>query len=100
MTRTIKFAIPLLAAGLLTACSGSEESAALNVTNEEVGTLEPVNATETPVVNLSDAPVSNATVTTAPPVEIGAPDSTTYDDADATGLTARVDRGNETAPAE
>jgi hypothetical protein len=87
----------LAAAGLsLAACGHKEEEAApdANLTNITVPEDATVNvSTETPVA----APTGNTVeATPAAPVEL-APEAQTQDDADATGMTARVsrDEGNE-----
>lgn len=92
----------LAAAGLsLAACGHKEEEAApdANLTNITVPEDAPVNLpTEAPVA----LPTENtAEATPAAPVDV-APTEQTQDDADATGMTARVsrDEGNEAQPAQ
>jgi hypothetical protein len=82
----------LAAAGLsLAACGHKEEEAApdANLTNITVPEDAPVNVTtETPIA----APTQNsAAAAPAAPVEL-APEAQTQDDADATGMTARISR--------
>jgi hypothetical protein len=86
----------LAAAGLsLAACGHKEEEAApdANLTNITVPEDATVNvSTETPAA----APINTVEATPAAPVAL-APEEQTQDDADATGMTARVsrDEGNE-----
>jgi hypothetical protein len=89
--------IALLAAAALSlaACGHKEEEAApdANLTNITVPEDTTVNvSTETPAA----APINTVEATPAAPVEL-APEAQTQDDADATGMTARIsrDEGNE-----
>ena len=96
-----KFAKPLAVLAplaLLAACSGDEPAPPpadngvemLDVTNEAM------NVQEAPLVMNTPAPVNETTVEEAPPL----PDQERIQaDADATGMTARVDRDAEESPA-
>ncbi|SOB86608.1 hypothetical protein SAMN06297144_1715 [Sphingomonas guangdongensis] len=98
-----KTLLPLAALVLLAACSGSDEPEAvvsnepamLDVTNEAADVPEAPLAT--PSINLA---TENSALVEEP--EPTAPDEQVLEDADATGMTARVDRSGdeETAPAE
>lgn len=101
--RTFQLATALAAAAALAACSGASE--------ETVPAENAVNAMELtedlPAENLTDtAPVVSDNATAPAPVaEPAAPDEAQIqDDAEAVGMTARVDRSggtaNQTAPAE
>ncbi|MBO9671766.1 MAG: hypothetical protein J7485_14755, partial [Sphingobium sp.] len=88
-TRTI---LMIAAAGLsLAACSGSkpEDTTANETIVANIG--EPENFSNV-TINEPVAPVASNAVTTPPPVADLAPDEQTQDDADATGMTAKVDR--------
>lgn len=80
------------AAGLaLAACSGSkpEDTTANETIVANIG--EPDNYSNV-TINEPVAPVTSNAITTPPPVADLAPDEQTQDDADATGMTAKVDR--------
>lgn len=87
----------------LGACSGGSEEAsavesnAANMAPIEVANESPV-ATEAPAATRID----NLTTDAEPAPETLSADEQTQDDADATGMTARVsrDEGNDAAPAE
>ncbi|ATY34356.1 hypothetical protein CVN68_01440 [Sphingomonas psychrotolerans] len=90
----------------LAACSGKDEAEA---PTSNVGNMAPIEAENTAAPVANEAPpatvIDNATATT--PAETVPSDLTsdeqTQDDADATGMTARVSRdegGNEAQPAE
>lgn len=102
--RTIK-TLALLSAGLLalTACSRSEPDAAVddNAASEASMPSEDVAPAVTPsnVPMAEDLPeVSNSSAIDVPPEPKVAPDAQMLDDAEATGMTARVSRDDE-APA-
>lgn len=109
--RPVLLAAGLAAAAALAGCSGSkpEEQPTDNVINESVGTMEPMpTVNETPSAPLNIGAVAN-TATPAPTNEasatpFGTPDSQTYDDADATGMTAKLPQDSptpsQTEPAE
>lgn len=101
--RTFQLATALAAAAALAACSGASE--------ETVSADNAVNAMELteelPAENLTEtAPVvTDNAVAPAPVAEPAAPDEAQIqDDAEAVGMTARVQRGdtsgNQTAPTE
>lgn len=103
-TRRLALAVTSALALTLAACSGSEPTPA--PTNDAVDTATEEVANEAPPV-VNEAPVAeptaNATATPAPAVaDDRSADEQMYDDADATGMTARVDRSggaaNESAP--
>ena len=78
----------------LAACSGSQpEAPVANV--EDNAVIEEVPADEGPVINAlpTEEPTANAT-TAATVRDDRSEQAQMYDDADATGMTARVDRGN------
>lgn len=96
---------PLAAALALAACSGGEEKAPAPVEN-----MAPIEVENTTVEVPTEAPaaprIDNATVDVpvaeTVPSDLSA-DEQTQDDADATGMTARVSRdeaGNDSAPVE
>lgn len=88
----------------LGACSGGNDTDQPTANVENMAPIEVVN--ESPVaIEASPAPlVDNLTTTDVEPVPSDlTPDEQTQDDADATGMTARVSRdegGNEAQPAE
>lgn len=115
MRNAFRLAATLMGATILTACSGGGESEAPPApVNDTVVTNDaPIGNDAMAIDNLTDtnatpapAPTPSATATTAAindPATQGATDSQMQDDADATGMTARVNRGgdgNESAPAE
>ena len=90
----------------LGACGGGKDEAGTPTTN--VGNMAPIevenSAATVPTEAPAPPPMDNATTESAPApaVELSA-DEQTQDDADATGMTARVSRdegGNEAQPAE
>ncbi|WP_404338250.1 hypothetical protein AB2M62_04900 [Sphingomonas sp. MMS12-HWE2-04] len=97
-----------LAAGslALASCSGGgdkEEQPEANSTVETV--TEPVNMTPLPTEAPAAPQIDNAEAEAQPPVppHVITPDQQTQEDADATGMTARVSRdetANDTQPAE
>ncbi|UIJ44481.1 hypothetical protein LZK98_15635 [Sphingomonas cannabina] len=103
-TRRLALAAASALALTLAACSGSEPTPAptndaVDTTTEEVVNEAPPVVNEAPVAE----PTANATATPAPAVtDDRSADEQMYDDADATGMTARVDRSgggsNESAP--
>jgi hypothetical protein len=103
--RIVTFAT-LAAAGLaLTACGGGadeEPQPTTPTTNvEDLGA--PANMTEVPVEAPPATRIDNANTEALPPQADLTTDDQTRDDADATGMTARVSRdegGNEAQPAE
>lgn len=107
--RTLK-TVGLLGAGLLAlaACSRSEPEQPApedNVTLEATPGAEPTpeaSPSAAPVAEV--APIANAAIADVPPETPAAPDAQMIDDAEATGMTARVSRdapaGNEAAPAQ
>lgn len=101
--RTLKLATALAAAAALAACSGASEETA--PAENAVNAMDLTE--ELPAENLTDtAPVVTENATTPAPVaEPATPDEAQIqDDAEAVGMTARVDRSggttNQTAPAE
>lgn len=101
--RIAPFAV-LAAALALAACGGGDKEEAQPAPETNVGELTPVeNITEVPV-EAPPAPRIDNTVSEAPPAPVEmAPDEQTAEDADATGMTARVsrDEGNDSGqPAE
>ncbi|HWK35876.1 hypothetical protein [Sphingomonas sp.] len=92
-TRRIALAATTALALTLAACSGSQPEAPNDV--EENATVEEVINEEPPVVN--EAPVEAPLTNITPPAPTVRDDRTAdaqmYDDADAVGMTARVDRG-------
>ena len=101
--RTLKLATAFAAAAALAACSGaSEETAPVENAVNAMDLTE-----ELPAENITDAaPVETENATTPAPVaEPATPDEAQIqDDAEAVGMTARVQRGetsgNQAAPAE
>ena len=83
----------------LTGCHSSapEEAVANNMTNfvETANAMTPEN-----LVAPTEAPVTNATAAPANPGADFTTDSHTYDDADATGMTARLPEDNGSEPAQ
>ncbi|WP_066658147.1 MULTISPECIES: hypothetical protein [unclassified Sphingomonas] len=102
--RTIQLATALAAAAALAACSGaSEEAAPAENAVNAMELTEDLPADE----NVTDvAPVTTDNATAPAPVAepATADEAQIQDDAEATGMTARVQRGessgNQTAPAE
>jgi hypothetical protein len=101
----IKRIAPLAAALALAACSGGDEKAPPPVEN-----MAPIEVENTTVEIPTEAPaaprIDNATVDVPPAETVPSgltADEQTQDDADATGMTARVSRdeaGNDSAPTE
>lgn len=100
--RTLKLATALAAAAALAACSGGSEEAA--PAENAVNAMELTE--DLPEENIAEpAPMVVENTATAPVAEPALPDEEQIqDDAEATGMTARVQRrdtsGNQTAPAE
>jgi hypothetical protein len=93
----------MLAAGiaglaLIAGCHSSapEPAGENNITNF----VETSNAMEENAVVETPAPVANVVVTPSKPGQDFTTDAQTYDDADATGDTARIKRDNESEPAQ
>lgn len=82
-------------------CSRSEPDTATVTENTSYEETAPVEATAPPVVEEAPAPVAPEVKADAPPAPEIAPDVQVQDDADATGMTARVRRdGTDTPTAE
>lgn len=108
MTRKIAVAAALAPLALLAACSGSEPAPPTDDVNAIDQGVPIDNAADGPFVNAMPTPEPSETptpeATTAPPPP---PEEQMQDDADASGMTARVTREEdqpadeaETAPAE
>lgn len=91
MIRTTAPAAALIALLLLTACGDDPAPAETPVEDTPIETPAPTAPEPTPVA--PPAPVAN--VAEAAPEEVDV-DQQVQDDADATGMTARVDRSGET----
>jgi hypothetical protein len=98
-----KTLLPLAALALLAACSGSDEPEAVVSNEPELldVTNEAANVPEAPLATPSATPLSENSALEETP-EPTLPDEQVQEDADATGLTARVDRSgeDEAVPAE
>jgi ABC-type glycerol-3-phosphate transport system substrate-binding protein len=100
--RTLKLATALAAAAALAACSGASEETA--PAENAVNAMELTE--DLPEENIAEpAPLVVENTATAPVTETVQPDEAQIqDDAEATGMTARVQRGdtsgNQTAPVE
>lgn len=100
--RTLKLASALAAAAALAACSGASEEVA--PVENEVNAMELTQ--DLPEENLAEpAPMMVENTASAPVADVPLPDDEQIqDDAEAVGMTARVQRGdtsgNQTAPAE
>lgn len=100
--RTLKLATALAAAAALAACSGASEEVA--PVENEVNAMELTE--DLPEENLAEpAPMMVENTASAPVAEVPLPDDEQIqDDAEAVGMTARVQRGdtsgNQAAPAE
>lgn len=100
----MKTAIALLAASLsLAACSGAKDPEPPVAETNVIDITEPANmapvATEAPPA----VRIDNTAAAEAPPADVLSADEQTQEDADATGMTARVNRdegGNTAQPAE
>lgn len=105
---TVGKTVGLLGAGLLAlaGCSRSEpeQPAPDNMTLEATPSAEPTPAAPPSAEPTPEAPaITNTAAADVPPEAPVAPDAQMIDDADATGMTARVSRGeptggNEVAP--
>lgn len=93
-----------LGAGLVTlalgGCSRSEPDAAPVTENATYEDEAPTEAAAPPVVDEAPAPVAPEVKAEAPPAAEIAPDVQVQDDADATGMTARVRRDGSDAPTQ
>ena len=103
--RTTKTIVAVLAAGLLGLAGCSRSGPDQPLDDNALGLDEPMsNATdeiapvETPTAEPTPAPDANAVAIAPPPEEPVKPDAQVLDDADATGMTARVTR--DEAPAQ
>lgn len=100
--RTLKLATALAAGAALAACSGASEEVA--PVENEVNAMELTQ--DLPEENLAEpAPMMVENTASAPVADVPLPDDEQIqDDAEAVGMTARVQRGdtsgNQTAPAE
>ncbi len=92
-------ALTALAGLSLAACSGSGSDETQPANETIVANLEePANVVEVPNA-VEPAPTTNVVSAEAPPAATLTADEQTQADADAAGMTARVDRsGNDTAP--
>ncbi len=98
--RRIRIAVSATAGLLaLAACSRNEpeQPPVENATVEEIAPDEAPSPVETPSAAPTPAAIDNSVAIAPPPVEEIAPDMQVLDDADATGMTARVSR--DEAPA-
>ena len=99
MTKLAKPLLALATAAALAACSGNEPAPPPE-TNDGVEMLdvtnEAINVQEAPAVMNTPAPTNEAVIEEAPKM---ADQEQIQADADATGMTARVDRDAEEAPA-
>lgn len=96
----IRFALAAGTALLLAACSGSPPEPVPTPANDTLPEGEVIN--EMPVINAIPAPLPSETPTPAPtptadPATTAAQETQMYEDADATGMTARVDRDAQPA---
>lgn len=101
IARTAMLAIGLTGLAMTAACSGGGEEAPVETNVSDIG--EPEN--EAPVENVTEPlppPVANETRVELPPTQDFSDAEQTQEDADATGMTARVNRDedNGTQPAE
>ena len=92
----MKIRVALAAASLLALSACENQTNATNaVDNADLGVTDVTNVEE------PETPVANVANATAPAVSSNASaEEQTQEDAVATGMTAHVDRGNETAPAQ
>lgn len=99
----MKKTVSLIAAGALaltlSACGGGEEA---NVAPPETNVEEIVPMNDMGNMAMPEAPVSNDVAPVPAPKGKDFDETVTQDDADATGMTSRVDRGgdNDSAPAQ
>lgn len=97
--RSAVFALGVASLAALAGCHSSapEETVANNMTDavEVANTVVPEN-----VVAPTEAPATNAAAVPSNPGADFATDSHTYDDADATGMTARIPQDNGSEPAQ
>ena len=98
----MKKLVSLLAAGTLaltlSACGGAPEVNETTVETNVTDIVEPDNAMENMVMP-EPTPSESPTPVPAPPGK-DFDETVTQDDADATGMTSRVDRSNESQPAQ
>lgn len=92
-------ALTALAGLSLAACSGGGSDEAQPANETIVANIEePANVVEVPNATVEPAPTTNVVSAETPPAATLTADEQTQDDADAAGMTARVDRsGNDSA---